>query len=423
MKQIMLFFLFFLFTSQTAYAEFDIQFAIDQAKAGDSIHIPTGRYQGNFIVKKPIKLYGQKGTELYAQNDEPALKIEHATNVSIENIRITAKNKGIVANEAENLELRAIELKDARVGIHLQHSRHIRILENKIIGNESHFAEKGNGIAVFKSEDVVIDQNMIEQVQDGIYVEEVTRIDVQRNKVTNSRYGTHFMYSSGVKVLFNTYSHNVTGLMVMMTSNLEISSNTISTHNGFNSYGLMMYDTQEAMIRENRFLHNRVGVALQKSSVIQIQENRFQMNQTALEGTKVDERSTIMDNQFTGNILTARSDNQGLRLIHNFYDDYTGLDVTSDGFGDVPYVAVSSFGQWMVRQPVYQFFVASPSVVILTSLDQQINKTERNLLVDNEPKLLSNMKEIEFSINILQLVIGFIMFMGSLWLWKRRIRV
>lgn len=423
MKQIGLLFLFFLFTSQTAYAEFDIQFAIDQAKAGDSIHIPAGRYQGNFIVRKPIKLYGHKGTELYSQNDEPALKIDHATNVSIENIRIIAKNKGIVANETENLELRAIELKDVQAGIHIQRSRQIRILENRIIGNESHFAEKGNGIAVFKSEDVAIEQNTIEQVQDGIYVEEVKRIDVQRNKVTKSRYGTHFMYSSGVKVLFNTYLHNVTGLMVMMTTDLEISSNTVSTHNGFNSYGVLMYDTQEAMIRKNSFQHNRVGVALQKSSIIQIQENRFQMNQTALEGTKVDERSTIMDNQFTGNILTARSDSQGLRLKHNFYDDYTGLDVAGDGFGDVPYVAVSSFGQWMVRQPVYQFFVASPSVVILTSLDQQINKTERNLLVDNEPKLMSNMKETELSLNSIQLLIGLMVSMCGLWLWKRGMRV
>ena len=41
-------------------------------------------------------------------------------------------------------------------------------------------------------------------------------------------------------------------------------------------------------------------------------------------------------------------------------------------------------------------FVASPSVVILTSLDQQINKTERNLLVDSEPKLMSNMKRQSF---------------------------
>ena len=61
------------------------------------------------------------------------------------------------------------------------------------------------------------------------------------------------MYSNGVKVLFNTYLQNVTGLMVMMTTNLEISSNTISTHNGFNSYGLMMYDTQEAMVRKIAF--------------------------------------------------------------------------------------------------------------------------------------------------------------------------
>ena len=86
----------FLFTSQTAYAEFDIQFAIDRAKAGDSIHIPAGRYQGNFIVRKPIELYGHKGTELYSQNDEPALKIDHATNVSIENIRIIAKIKELL---------------------------------------------------------------------------------------------------------------------------------------------------------------------------------------------------------------------------------------------------------------------------------------------------------------------------------------
>ncbi len=423
MKQISFFFLFFLFTSQTAYAEFDIQFAIDQAKTGEIIHIPAGRYQGNFTMKKPIILRGEEGVELYSLNNNPALKIEHVANVSVENIMISAKNKGIVANEAENLELREIEVKDVQVGIHIQRSKHVRMLENRIIGNQSHYAEKGNGIAVFKSEDIAIEQNTIEQVQDGIYVEEVKQIDVQRNKVTNSRYGTHFMYSSGVEVLFNTYSHNVTGLMVMMTTDLEIAKNTVSSHNDFNSYGLLMYDTQQAMIRKNSFHNNRVGVALQKSSDIQIQENCFRMNQTALEGTKVEDDSIINDNQFTGNILTARSDHQGLRLIGNFYDDYTGIDVAGDGFGDVPYVAVSSFGQWMVRQPVYQFFVASPSVMILTSLDQQINKTEQNLLVDNEPKLLSDMRKTEFSINIIQLLIGLVVSMCGLWFWKRGMRI
>ena len=86
-----------------------------------------------------------------------------------------------------NLELRAIELKNIQVGIHIQRSRHIRILENKIIGNYSHFAEKGNGIAVFKSEDVAIEHNTIKQVQDGIYVEEVKRVDVNDVSVFQER--------------------------------------------------------------------------------------------------------------------------------------------------------------------------------------------------------------------------------------------
>ncbi|WKT76023.1 right-handed parallel beta-helix repeat-containing protein [Lysinibacillus fusiformis] len=419
MKRIGWFVLFFLWTCQTANAEFDLQFAIDQAKPGEIVHIPAGRYQGNFTVKKSIKLQGEKGVELYSQNTEPALKIDDTANVSVEDIMISAKNKGIVVNEVENLKLIAIEIKDVQVGIHIQRSKHIQLLENKVVGNQLHYAEKGNGIAVFKSEDIAIEHNAIDFVQDGIYVEEVRHINVRQNEVTNSRYGTHFMYSSDVKVLFNSYLHNVTGLMVMMTTDLEIASNTISNHNDFNSYGLLMYDTQQAKVRKNSIRNNRVGVAMQKCSVIQIQENGFQMNQTALEGTKVDNHSIINDNQFTGNILTARSDQQGLRLVRNFYDDYRGIDVAGDGFGDVPYVAVSSFGQWMVRQPVYQFFVASPSVMILTSLDQQVNKTEQNLLVDNEPMLIRHTKEKAFSINILQFIIGLVVSMSGFWLWKR----
>lgn len=166
MKRICLFVLFFLWASQTANAEFDLQLAIDQAKPGEIVHIPAGRYQGNFIVKKPIKLLGEKGVELYSQNTEPALKIDHTANVSIENIMISAKNKGIVVNETENLKLKAIEIKNIQVGIHIQRSKHIRIVENKIVGNQLHYAEKGNGVAVFKSEDIAIEHNAIDLVQD-----------------------------------------------------------------------------------------------------------------------------------------------------------------------------------------------------------------------------------------------------------------
>ncbi|MGY3190426.1 nitrous oxidase accessory protein [Lysinibacillus sp. TE18511] len=413
--------LFFLFISQTVYADFDVQHAIDAAKPGEVVHIPAGRYHGNFIVTKPIMLKGEEGTELIAEKNEPALRIENTANITVENINLSGKNKAIVASNVDGLELHKLQIKDVHSGVHIQRSKNVRIHEVNVTGNVGHYSRKGNGLAVFKSENIMIENNTIEQVQDGIYVEDVKRIVVQRNKVTNSRYGTHFMYTSDAEALLNTYHHNVTGLMIMMTTDIHLERNTVENHVYFNGYGMLLYDVQQAKIKHNTIKNNRTGVALQKSSNVQIETNDFQMNQTALEGTKVSDDTKASNNNFTGNILTARSDKQGFKLESNYYDDYSGIDLEGNGLGDVPYVAVSSFGQWMVRQPVYQYFVESPSVILLTSLDQQINKTEKNMLVDHTPRLAAEGTKEKNKINVVQMLLGLSLILSSLWLWKRGI--
>ncbi|MGE7916258.1 right-handed parallel beta-helix repeat-containing protein [Lysinibacillus xylanilyticus] len=421
MKKIGFALLFFLFISQTVYADFDVQHAIDAAKPGEVVHIPAGRYHGNFIVTKPITLQGEEGTELIAEKNEPALRIENTANITVENINLSGKNKAIVASNVDGLELHKLQIKDVHSGVHIQRSKNVRIHEVNVTGNVGHYSRKGNGLAVFKSEDIMIEDNTIEQVQDGIYVEDVKRIVVQRNKVTNSRYGTHFMYTSDAEALLNTYHHNVTGLMIMMTKDIFLESNTVENHVDFNGYGMLLYDVHQAKIKHNTIKNNRTGVALQKSSNVQIETNDFQMNQTALEGTKVSDDTKASNNNFTGNILTARSDKQGFKLESNYYDDYSGIDLEDNGLGDVPYVAVSSFGQWMVRQPVYQYFVESPSVILLTSLDQQINKTEKNMLVDLTPRLAMEGAKEKNKINVVQMLLGLSLILSSLWLWKRGI--
>nr|WP_283164839.1 NosD domain-containing protein [Lysinibacillus sp. Bpr_S20] len=407
--------------SQTVYADFDVQEAINVAKPGDVVHIPAGRYQGDFIVTKPITLQGEEGTKLAGVKNNPALRIENTANVTVENITLSGKNKAIVASTVDGLELRNIQIKDMHTGVHIQRSKNVHIHDINVTGSEGHYAKKGNGVAIFKSEDITIEGNTIEQVQDGIYVEEVKHIVVQHNKVTNSRYGTHFMYTSDAKALFNTYVHNVTGLMIMMTTDILLERNTIANHFDFNGYGMLLYDVQQAKIKDNTIKNNRTGIAMQKSSTIQIEANDFQMNQTAIEGSKASEDTMASSNNFTGNILTARSDPQGFQLVNNYYDDYSGIDLKDNGIGDTPYVAVSSFGQWMVRQPVYQYFVASPSVMLLTSLDQQINKTEKNILVDKTPKLAVKQVSEKNKINVVQMLVGLFLTLSSLWLWKRGI--
>lgn len=413
-----------LFYTKTAYASaFDIQKEIDAAQEGAVLFIPAGRYEGNFTIRKRITLQGEIGTELVGAGEKPAIEIEGVKGVTVENLSFTAKGKAIVASDVEGLVLRRLNIRDIHTGIYIHQAKDVQLQKLSVIGNNEHYSKKGNGIAIYKSEKVVVEDSTIQQVQDGIYIEEVDRIAITNNTVKNSRYGTHFMYTRDATVQQNVFSQNVTGLMMMMTEHLYVARNKLIYHHDLNGYGMLLFDVQHAQLEHNLITNNRMGVSLQKSKAIRIEQNDFQMNQTAIEGTKVDAETLVSANQFTGNILTARSDQSGFQLMENYYDDYTGMDLDGDGIGDTPYVAVSSFGQWMVRQPVYQYFVESPSVTLLRTIDTQINKSEKTVLVDLEPLMIRTQNEEKSKDqDEPQLLIGGLMLLSSIWLWRRGIR-
>ncbi|CAM5671967.1 Copper-binding protein OS=Lysinibacillus sphaericus OX=1421 GN=LS41612_03005 PE=4 SV=1 [Lysinibacillus sphaericus] len=68
---------------------------------------------------------------------------------------------------------------------------------------------------------------------------------------------------------------------------------------------------------------------------------------------------------------------------------------------------------------MYQYFVESPSVVLLTSLDQQINKSARTVLVDETPKLMKDQSVKKVDMDIAQFLLGLFFILSSVWLWKR----
>lgn len=421
MKKIVGLVFFLLLFTETSYAsEFDIQKEIHTAEEGAVLIIPAGRYEGNFTITKNITLKGESGTELVGLGTEAVLQIEGAQAVMVDNLTLTTKGRAIVASDVEGLTLSRLKIKDVHNGIHVQRAKDLHLQQISVTGNDAHYSEKGNGIAIFKSKNVEVKDSEIQQVQDGIYIEEVERVKVTNNTVKNSRYGTHFMYTSDAEVRNNVYLHNVTGLMIMMTEHLRASHNKLTNHQDLNSYGMLLYDVQNISVINNAVVNNRIGVAMQKSTAILIEQNDFRMNQTAIEGTKIDDETRVTANQFTGNILTARSDNEGFQLSNNYYDDYSGLDLGGDGIGDTPYVAVSSFGQWMVRQPVYQYFIESPSVTLLTTLDTQINKSEKAVLVDMEPIVTEKSNEEKTkNLDIAQLIVGLLLSISGIWLWRR----
>lgn len=399
-------------------ASANLQQQIDEAKAGATIEV-TGEHTGNFVITKPLTLIG-KGATLHAEGMKPALTIEQTHDVVVDGISVTAQQRAIVVKDVQNAVIKNIEATGMLIGIQLHRATTIELAHNIIEGTDAHYAKKGNGLALFQSENLHVHDNTITKVQDGIYIEEVKGITVSNNTVTHSRYGTHFMYSDDGVVENNTYEHNVTGLMVMMVDGFIGRGNHTRYHNDMNGSGILFYDVKNARLEGNEIAENRLGLVLQKCDTVRVEGNQFAVNQTALEATRIDDTSLVMANTFTGNILTARSDKQGIALHANYYDDYTGIDADGDGYGDTPYMAYSSFGQWMVRQPAYQYFVASPSVELLTKLDQQ-TAVAQDVLVDERPKLVAATFTKE-AVNYKQATLGGLLFLGTVLLWRRGVK-
>lgn len=417
MKRLSLILLFWLWTIP-AYAA-DLQTQIDATPAGGTLYLTATTYNGNYYITKPITIIGQEGTKIRSMTKAPAITIEDTNQVTLENITMEAQQRAIIIKKANEVTVTHTKMSNVNAGIFVQQAKDIHIKDNYITGTAAHYAKKGNGIALYQSTDVTIQNNTIQQVQDGIYIENVQRIRIDHNNVTNSRYGTHFMYSEDGEVWHNTYEDNVTGLMVMMVDGFAAGNNTVRRHMQINGSGMTLYDVKNAKVRANTITENRIGLALQMTAQTSIKANQFNMNQTAFEAIKTDRTTTLMANYFQGNILTARSDAKGVLLQRNTYDDYHGIDPNNSGYGETPYYAYSSFGQWMVRQPAYQFFIASPSVTLLTALDQQASGG--NVLQDDQPKMMQSSVTVK-QINYPQLLIGIAFIVVAIVVWWRNVK-
>ena len=77
----------------------------------------------------------------------------------------------------------------------------------------------------------------------------------------------------------------------------------------------------------------------------------------------------------------------------------------------------------MVRQPAYQYFIESPSVVLLNEIDRQTNTIEKEQLIDKEPMMQSTLTlERKSTLNSWKLLLGIGLVFTILWFWRKEIR-
>ena len=370
---------------------------VELAKPGDTLLITAGHYtEGNIIVQKSIAIIGEGLPVLDGENKYEIFTI-HATNATIQGIKFI--NNGVASIN----DLAAIKVLDSK-GLHIKNNKFENTFfgiylanssQSVIEGNELHSDAEaehqiGNGIHLWKCQNITIHNNRIEGHRDGIYFEFVTSSVITNNySEGNMRYGLHFMFSHNDEYRNNTFINNGAGVAVMYTKGVKMIDNTFEHNWGASAYGLLLKDIRDSFVSGNRFIKNSVGIYMEGSSRIEFNNNTFANNGYAIRLQASCDDNTFEQNNFSANTFDLVTNGTLVlnKIRNNYWDKYEGYDLNKDKVGDVPYRPVSMYGMIVEKMPTAVLLWRSFLVFLLDKAERAIPVITPENLIDETPAM------------------------------------
>ena len=361
-------------------APFDLQAAIDAAKPGEAIQVPSGVYRGNFVIDKSLTLAGVDWPILDGNNQGHVIEINQAPDVTMRGLalrdggdRLDKENAGIAVDQSPRLVVENNRLENTLFGIYIKDSEQSRIAYNVIGAKELEVPARGDSIRVWYSANTEVIGNRVDQGRDVVLWYNNGAI-IRGNVITNGRYGLHFMYCDDNLVEDNWIEGNSVGAFLMYSRRLTLRRNVFASNRGPSGYGIGLKDMDGVEATDNLFSGNRVGMYFDNSpwsiDVSQhFSQNAFVHNDIGLLFNPSVKRNYFSQNSFIDNLeqvgLTGTGNFDGNHFTvesqGNFWSDYTGYDQTGDGLGDLPYVSRSLFENMMDQHPHLRLFQLSPA--------------------------------------------------------------
>ncbi len=374
-----------------------LQTAIQQAEANDTIFIKNGIYkEHDVIIDKALHIKGENYPVIDAEMGGMGLKIK-AENFSVEALKIinvgTSHTKdfaGILISEGKKFELKNNILDDVFFGILIERSSEGIISGNRIESNSKEQATSGNGIHIWKSENILVKNNTVKGLRDGIYFEFVDKSKIINNTCKNNlRYGLHFMFSNNDLYKSNVFENNGAGVAVMYSKFIDMEHNHFRKNWGSASYGLLLKEITDSTLKNNNFEDNTIAISADNTNRIDFLENDFKNN-----GYAVRIRGAVYDNKFKRNnflynsfdvAYTGKLNNN--EFLNNYWSNYSGYDLDKDGIGDVPFRPVSLFSYVVNKTPEAIILLRSMFIDLLNFSEKVSPIFTPADLIDKQPKM------------------------------------
>ncbi len=347
-----------------------IEEALKVCSRGDTIQLASGVYkEHDLLIDKPLTIIGTDLPTIDGEEKGGVFRIE-ADSVCIQGLRIinvgvsfTSDHAAIRVYRSRDFIIEDVQLEKLFFGFLIEKSSHGTIRNNQIHGLAKSEYNSGNGIHLWYSKNIRIEDNLVEGVRDGIYLEFADSVWVINNASRNNlRYGLHFMFSNHSNYNNNVFENNGAGVAVMFSKFIKMNANVFKHNWGTASFGLLLKEINDLEVIDNLFEDNTIAISVEGANRVLYSGNILKGNGWAIKVRGACYSNLFIKNQFLNNSfdLSYNSRMNDNVFKKNYWSDYSGYDLDKDGIGDVPYRPVKLFSYIVNRTP--------EAIVLLRSL-------------------------------------------------------
>lgn len=374
-----------------------LQEAFSTIDTGDVILLKEGIYKEHDLeVLVPFKLIGEGNSVIDGEMTGTILAVK-ADNFSVKGI--TFRNVGqsytkdfaaILVSRSNHFLIQENTFENMFFGILVEKSHFGIIQKNEVWGTRKNESNSGNGVHIWHSSDMRINNNTVHGMRDGIYFEFVDNSIIYENmSFDNIRYGLHFMFSNDDEYHHNVFRNNGAGVAVMFSKKIIMHDNRFEFNWGAASYGLLLKEIYDADIYNNIFEQNTTGITTEGSTRINCINNQFLRNGWAVKVTGGCYDNIFTNNDFSSNAfdLSFNGHLNGSSFEGNYWSDYTGYDLDRNNVGDVPYRPVKLFSYIVNKTPETIVLLRSLFVDIINFSEKVSPVFTPDDLLDNSPMM------------------------------------
>jgi nitrous oxidase accessory protein len=229
------------------------------------------------------------------------------------------------------------------------------------------YGRRGDGIYVYRGPRNRIVGNRIVGQRDAIFLQYAHEVRVEHNRVEQSRYGLHDMFSDDTVVRDNAFGTSLVGANVMNSKRLTLERNDFVRNRGITAVGLTLKDCDASQVMDNRFIANARGLQLDGSSGNRFARNRFEQNDVAVRLLSSAERNTFTANEFLLNwsdvVENGRDSTNAWSAagVGNRWSRYNGFDFDGDGIGESSHSLIRPFERIEASNDLARLYLQSPA--------------------------------------------------------------